>query len=99
MDRKKFFKPSRKKIILTIALFIIIFLVPYFKIHGEIFQGGFIRTPLILVVATFVAFIINDFLFVNTFFEIIIYLLALIFLIFITYSLACFINLKLKFKK
>jgi len=99
MQWKEFFKPTKRKIILAIILFIIIFLIPYFKLAGEIFQGGYIRAPLILVLATYLAFGMPDFMVGVKFLEIPYYLLALVVLIFLTYYLTCFIDKKLRARK
>ena len=96
---KEFFKPTKRKIIYTIILFAIIFLVPYFKMGGEIFQGGYIRAPLLFVLATYIAFGIPDFMIGLTILEIITYLFALLVLIFITYTIICFLVAKLTAKK
>mgnify|MGYP001564197780 CR=1 FL=1 len=95
MDRKEFFKPTKRKVILAIVLFVIVFLIPYFKLGGEIFQGGYIRAPFILVIATYLAFSIPDFMVGKVILEIPFYLLSLFILIFITYSIACFADMML----
>ena len=84
MNIKEFFKPIKRKTIFTIILFVVIFLIPYFKLAGEIFQGGFIKAPLILIIATYVAFSIPDFMIGVMILEIPYYLIALSVLIFIT---------------
>lgn len=99
MNLKEFFKPTKGKILFAIILFIVIFLIPYFKLAGEIFQGGYIRAPFILIIATYLSFSIPDFLVGIRIFEIPVYLLSLIILIFATYSITCFIykNLRRKY--
>ena len=94
MNQKEFFKPSKRKIVLTIILFIVIFLIPYFKLSGEIFQGGYIRAPLILIIATYLAFSIPDLIVGVRILEIPLYLFALLILISITYSFVSFIDKK-----
>ena len=99
MQGKEFFQLTKRKIIFAILLFLIIFIVPYFKLAGEIFQGGYIRAPLILIIATYLAFGMPDFMVGVRFLEIPYYIISLAILIFLTYSLACLIDKKLKAKK
>jgi hypothetical protein len=82
MNRKEFFKPTKRKVILAILLFVIVFLIPYFKLAGKIFQGGYIRAPLILIIAIYLAFGMPDFMVGVRFLEIPYYLISLAILVF-----------------
>ena len=84
-------KPSKCNVLLSIGIFIL-FLIPVIPISGEIFAGGRIFAPILLVLVMWISFFLNDFTpFYSQPFTVTVLIIALLVLLLLIYLLSNYI--------